>query len=288
MRWIGFLATLVLSGGCAAPNAGSAAPQAGGSSAQAGGSASQARTAGPNSADASRPSADAVANPIKVYHLDWYLLRVPRGTVADNDAFWKRIDEDCVDFQTRQQLNRNGLRVGRAHVRELEAIRDHLETAEGDKTRLTGVRAQDLEIVLQSRIARQTIWYFDRRGELVGLDTPRVDNLVYLSYRTTPRKPDSLRVSLAPAVRNNTEQFKVEELPDGQRNVSIERPETLYDCGLTVDVPMDHFAVVSAGPSATDYRSVGRLFFIEDAPAEQLERVIVLVPSVRSMVEVPK
>jgi hypothetical protein len=226
---------------------------------------------------------NARATPRKLFQLDSFLLRVPRDMISQNDAFWKRLDEDCVDFSTRERLARNGIRVGRAHRSELAAIQDFLDDADGNQSSIVGSKAQDVAIEMQTGIDRQTIWFFDRRGDLRGIDQERCDNLVYLNFRQVPRKPDVVRIALAPAVRSRVEKFRVEQNPAGDRTFTLDKPETLYDAGLSVDVPIDHFLVVAPGPAAADYRSIGRLFFVENSPAQQLERVVVIIPSLKAI-----
>ena len=44
------------------------------------------------------------------------------GTISRNDAFWKRIDEHCVDVATVENLAKNGFRVGLAPLTEWEHL----------------------------------------------------------------------------------------------------------------------------------------------------------------------
>src|SRR5215212_7519753 len=55
-------------------------------------------------------------------NLSIYHLRVPIGTVSGSDEFWKRVDEHAVDVSTYDVLFKNGIRVGKAPISELESF----------------------------------------------------------------------------------------------------------------------------------------------------------------------
>jgi hypothetical protein len=55
-----------------------------------------------------------------IFHVEIFVLSVPRGTFSGNESFWKRIDEQCVDVATADLLYKNGFRVGVAPLAELD------------------------------------------------------------------------------------------------------------------------------------------------------------------------
>jgi len=55
-------------------------------------------------------------------NLSIYHLRVPLGTVSGSEEFWKRVDEHAVDVSTYDVLFKNGIRVGRAPLADLDAF----------------------------------------------------------------------------------------------------------------------------------------------------------------------
>ena len=56
---------------------------------------------------------------------------MPAGTIRRNDAFWKRINEQCVDPLTYENLWNNGLRVGVAPVQEWEYLNNLIQQNPG-------------------------------------------------------------------------------------------------------------------------------------------------------------
>src|SRR5438552_8393636 len=65
---------------------------------------------------------DALASVPVIFRLQAYQLNVPWGTISRNEAFWKRIDEHCLDVAAEDNLLRNGIRVGIAPLSEWEYL----------------------------------------------------------------------------------------------------------------------------------------------------------------------
>src|SRR4030095_13612095 len=55
-------------------------------------------------------------------NLSIFHLSVPAGGVSSNEAFWKHVDEQAVDVASYDILYKNGLRVGRAPLAELDYL----------------------------------------------------------------------------------------------------------------------------------------------------------------------
>src|SRR5437868_2239970 len=66
-----------------------------------------------------------------IFRLQAYQLCVPAGTISRNDAFWKRIDEHCVDVATVENLAKNGFRVGLAPLTEWEHLNSLIQQNPG-------------------------------------------------------------------------------------------------------------------------------------------------------------
>jgi hypothetical protein len=125
-------------------------------------------------------------------------------------------------------------------------------------------------------IEQQTLWYFNRRGELEGRTFDFSDNLFYFSFRQPLRKPDFVELTIAPAVRSQRSRLEVLQRTGEIREIRTVKPESLYDLGLTVELPLDHFLIVSASPQARDAVNVGQAFFTRNDPARQMERVLIV------------
>jgi hypothetical protein len=228
--------------------------------------------------------ADAAPTLRKVYELEIYQLAVPRGTISSNDEFWKRLDENCLDFTTHQTLAANGIRVATAPQTEMQHLKAFIDDPEAKVAKIIDNRAENVFLEMATGIREQRLWWYDRRGELVGRVYRFSDNLVYFSFRQTPRTLDKVTVSLAPAVKSTRQEYKVFDSGAEQR-IDVTVPESIYDLGLKLDLSLDHFLVIAPSAVAKEVTNVGQNFFIRRDPAQEMERVLVIVPTSRGTME---
>ncbi len=221
-------------------------------------------------------NADALPTPKKLYELTIYSIAVPVGTVSGNEEFWKRVDENVLDPVTYQTQQLNGVRVGIAPLAELDRLSSYIDDPEARQSSLIAPSATNLDMDVVKGIEQQTLWYFNRRGELEGRTFDFSDNLFYFSFRQPLRKPDHVELTIAPAVRSQRARLEVLPRTGEVREVRTVKPESLYDLGLTVELPLDHCLIVSASPQSRDAVNVGRAFFTRDDPARQMERVLIV------------
>jgi len=228
---------------------------------------------------------DPVQSRPKLYQLAIYRVSVPRGTLSNNEAFWKPVDEDRLDPITRELLDRNGVRAGVFHRADLPAVQPFLDEAEVRSSGLIGTRAEQFELEMRPGIDRQDLFWFDANGDLEGDTYERVDNLLFFDFRQTPRRPDSVRLAMTPAVRAQRERLEVGERPGGGREIRGVRAQSIFDVGIRLDLPLEQFLVVGPSQKAMKETSIGRAFFVHDTPAQQFEQVLVIVPTVRAVAQ---
>ena len=233
------------------------------------------------------PADDAVAQDAtqarqQYFQIVFYELRVPQGEISGNADFWKPFDESFLAGGLWQHdvLNKNGLRIGRAPLVELKYLRDKLAGAEETTQSLIGAESKDYEMEVRKDVAKETIFYADKNGALAGKDFEQVDNLFAFTFRRAPRHEDRVRVSLAPMIRD--QKSKIEVVDRAKMRVRMTQPETLYDLGISTELGIDECLVIAPTKSALDNDSlVGRIFLMEDRPAERVEKILVIVPKVQ-------
>jgi len=223
---------------------------------------------------AARPDVEAVSC-LEVFHLS-----VPFGTISNDAAFWKRIDETCVDPVTQQVLFSNGIRVGLAQSTQWPYFRELIEKHPlvARRSILSAREVNGIEVGLKKDVASQTIFYFPAGGgELVGRTYDYCENFMALSFQPAPRKSGTLRIALCPVVRaaRRVLQFGVN---NGEQEFEYVRPEQLFDLNLRADVPQGTFLVVAPSTEGKWSTSLGRAFLVEDGPAERFEHILLLVP----------
>ena len=212
--------------------------------------------------------------PLK-YSVEIWETLMPRGSVSGDDAFWKRVDEATTPEA--QQLLKNGIRMGELPIGELEAFRKMTEDRGGRRLTYNGVAGRQVEISVAKNVAGQTVFYHNREDALVGRSWERCENLWYFSFETTPRNPDRVRISFTPSVRSNEKRLTYAVQPgkaDRELNTVIEQSN--YDVSIGSDLRLDRLMVIA--PAAASPQTIGGIFLLDNAPAQQRERVMLIIP----------
>jgi len=227
---------------------------------------------------------DAKEAPKKVFQLDIYQVAVPRGQLSRNENVWKAVDEEVISPATRDLLDKNGILIGTAPLSELKNLQEELADPELSRKSLVGQKATRVEIELQTGIPSQTLFWFDGSGNLIGRTYDTCDNFLALSFRQTMRAPDKVSLQIAPLVRSQRSQILVTG-SGTEREVDYVKPESIFELGISLELPLDRFLIIAPSAQSRLSTSVGRLFFTRDDPAQQMECAIVIVPQTLRMVE---
>jgi hypothetical protein len=220
---------------------------------------------------------DAAAATQTVFNVDMYLITVPAGTISSNEDFWKRVDEKCVDVPTADLLYKNGLRVGQASLTELTFLASFLDGLTPiHNFSMTGAEAKDQQMDMKKGLDYQSIFLFDKSNRLVGNDFFKSDNIINFSFGPAPRKPGQLQLTVCPMVRSLVTRIQYTAANNVQE-YSFVHPEKLYDLNLRTDLPPENFFIISPSPDSYISLSVGNAFFQEDAPAQKMEKILLVI-----------
>ena len=219
---------------------------------------------------------------------DIYHLQVPFGTISRNADFWKHVDENAVDVATYDLLLKNGVRVGQAPVAEWEYFRQIMSQypAVTKQTSLVAAEAKPVELPVRKEQPFQDVWYFNARNELRGQSYDACENVLNVTFQQTPRKPNTMRVTLCPVVRAKMKRLEFSPL-NNEIEVTYTAPERLYDLNLRTDVAVGDFLIVAPGSEATWRTSVGNNFFITDGPTERMENILLIIPAPMQIEQAP-
>lgn len=227
---------------------------------------------------------DARESPRQMFQLDIYRVAVPRGRFSHNESVWRSIDEEIIDPARRDLLDKNGILVGIAPIEELKNLEEELANPELSRRSLVGQKAQRVEIELQTDIENQTLFWFDSNGSLRGRTYDNCNNYLAFSFRSTPRAPNKVTLNISPLIRGQRSQIVVTG-SGNEREVDYQKPESIYDLGISLELPLDRFLVIAPSAQSRINTSIGRLFFTRDDPAQQMECAIIVVPQSLRLVE---
>ena len=222
--------------------------------------------------DAARPKS-------LLYTVELWEILLPRDSVSSDEVFWKRVNEQAIDLSVYDVMFKNGFRVGELPVNELNNLLTLIDERKGKRTKLQGTAGKQIEIPIQANIDRQTLFYFNRSNQLIGRSYDKCENVMYLSFETTPRNPDQIRMSLTPAVRGQNRKLQYATVPGREdREIRYASTESHYETNLRLDLPLKSVLVVAPSIEARFPSSLGAAFMVQNTPSEQLERLIVVVP----------
>lgn len=235
------------------------------------------------------PPTDARGEARVMTRLDVYALTIPFGTVSLDENFWKRVDETKLPPDTYDVLFKNGMRVGLAPTAEWEFFREIISrypsvTQQGDYAANDG---KAIEMSVRKDIESQTIFYVDAANRLQGRSYDRCEDLFSLTFHPSMRNPGAIRIAMAPLVRSQRIRIEYDSQNVGNE-VQYVSPERLYDLNLKTEIPAEHFLIVALSREGRWPTSIGSTFLTSAGPAEQLERVLLLVPRVVKLNPVTK
>jgi hypothetical protein len=224
------------------------------------------------------PSLDAAPATPVIFHVEIFVLGMPRGTFSSNEAFWKRIDEQCVDVATADLLYKNGFRVGVAPLAELDDFAKYMNgISPVEKIAVTGAELKNVQVEMKGKLSEQCIFYYDRTNTLIGNVYDQSDNIMNVSFEPAPRKPEQLRLTLCPMVRETRRHLMFTQLNDTYEMKFVD-PEMYYDLNCRVDIPRDGFLVLTPSPKVSLPSIIGKAFLTKDGPTDQLEQVLIVIP----------
>lgn len=211
--------------------------------------------------------------------LDVYVLSVPYGAVSRNEELWQRINEQAVDVATYDLLIKNGVRVGEAPIAEYQRFTQMIaeQPSSYRVASLVPPEGKDVDLEISKEVPHQLIWHYNGINELIGWSYDRCENYLTLSYQPAPRKNGTIRLVLCPVVKEHRKRLEW-VAGNKEQEVAFTQPRRYYDVNLKADIAVGSFLIVAPSPEATWPGSIGNRFFIQDAPAEQLETVLLLVP----------
>jgi hypothetical protein len=208
----------------------------------------------------------------------WHLL-VPYGTISRNEAFWKRINEQCVDVATYDLLYKNGIRVGEAPQAEWNFFRQIIEEhpAISQRSLFAGPEGNGIELQMRDSMPWQELFFYDGSNLLSGRTYDHSENLMTMRFHPTPRKLGWVRVALCPVVRATRKRLEFTTRND-EREVVYTAPERLYECNLRADIPLGSFLIIAPSEAARRRTSIGHAFLTRDGEAERYEQVLIIAP----------
>jgi hypothetical protein len=211
--------------------------------------------------------------------LDALTITAPTGTLAADRDLWQVISDRTLSPEQQRLFASNGLRIGLMEIGAWQRFKEISDHYPGVTSRATNIRG-DVRAEFEPLTAdAQTLFYFDRNGRLQGRTFDNSENFWALNFAPQPSgKVPSVRVEICPVVRAARGHLQFTRV-NNEREVSEVRPESLYDVGLRIDVPVGMVLVVAATPdSANASGSIGQAFLTIAEPSGLRDEILILYP----------
>ena len=215
-----------------------------------------------------------------VINLSIYHVAVPVRSISASSAFWKHVDENSLDVDTKDLMQFNGFRVGLASQSDWDYFKaifnkQSLISQKSGGTAMNGPSVVDMPF--RQNIDREYIAWFDPAYQLAGQTFDRCDNWMVVRFEPVRRTPGTVRVKLTPKVRSQRTELRYTVLEKPIESTLV-RPEYLWDVLAQIDIPLDHFLVVAPTPEKSDGPTLGHNFLVADGDGEQSEHLLVISP----------
>lgn len=209
--------------------------------------------------------------------LDVYDIAAPAGTLSGNADFLALLAPLPAPQQA--QLLNNGIRVGTAAQERWDAFKKIFEARPVKTTPTTIIGTSGrAELSVQTNVAAQTLFYFDAQGQLVGRSFDSCDNFWAVRFHPVLHKAGVTDLFLSPTVRAARRHMEYNG-SNGEMHIDYVQPESLYDVGLSVQLPRERFLVVA--PTAEAVRqstTLASAFLLSSDAGQKLEHIYVLSP----------
>ncbi len=223
---------------------------------------------------------DPQQTPSAMVHLVIFMLDMPPGSVSNNSDFWKRVDETAVGTANSDRLIRNGVRCGIVSQSEglfFSQFFDHLPH-KLSTSHVDGLHAETFPLQMEKQFDRQDLFFFNASNQLEGRSYDRGTDQLMLSFGPAPRDPGAVKVTLCPVVHSQKVRMGFTAMND-EFESPVQDVDSLYDLGLTADVPENYFMIIAPSGDADRRTSVGACFLTRADKTERKEQVIVIVPT---------
>ena len=221
----------------------------------------------------------------------------PSGTFSQNDAeIWKIATGSLPDAAATFRLADNGFRaaVGRESDRaalrgwldELQGIRSALDTATPDA-------ARSVEVEIGPCMPRQTVFYYDRRGMLHGLDFVNAKARFKLAFEMRSPNLHEVWLEVVPELEEPPGPPKWVITPQGAKQEPEERRNTFGELAFSAEIPEGGFLLLGPTPTVRQRPLLANPFFLEEpentdtagggpSAPETRESIYIISPIIRS------
>lgn len=235
-------------------------------------------------APGAQPAPAALRSAPRTAALSVVHVKAPARRAPLLEAVWGHLREDLLGSDTYRHLMANGIRVGKGHADEWNAIRAIIDGIPdcrvnmGEPVNLPALFPLDLELDLEPR--DQTIFFLDRFGVLSGATWPASRNVLRVAYGFDPQDHLAVQLVVTPQVRQQATGKRWVRTDLGLSQVTTHRGRGYGELAVGVTLREGEFLVLAPNERAGLSGLIGRAFMREVVDDEAFDSLIFIRPAI--------
>lgn len=210
--------------------------------------------------------------------LDTWQVTAPVGSITGSGKFWEVMGRPFGTPDEQRLLDANGIRVAIMPVSQWNRAKATIDAAPAVSSQ-PATLAGPTKGTLQPRdLEHATIFYYDRDFALCGRTFDESQMLWGLFWAPEPSNLTTVRLDVSPVIRSKRRQIKMTRMGETYELEYIQ-PETIYDLGITAELPLGSVLVLAPSPSAfRSATSMGRALLTQEEGGILSEQIIFVYP----------
>jgi hypothetical protein len=229
----------------------------------------------------STPDAEPTARPARLDVAVTVLrVQIPRAARTQVASLWNHVREDVLDGDSVLRLARNGLRIGVGRTEWWDSVKAPLDVVEGVRAQAhdpVGVPANyPLALELDDGPRSQTLFHVGADGILSGETWPYSRNVLRVSYMFNLERPECLRLSVVPEVRQRLPGWHWVREESGLIQAANYNGRAFAAAGFTVDLAPGDFLLIAPGENADLFGILGGAFLSSERDGRRYDSYVFL------------
>ncbi len=235
-------------------------------------------------AESQAPAAAPLRAAPRTAELSVIHVKAPSRRAPLLEAVWSHLREDLLGSDAYRHLMSNGIRVGKGHADEWDAIRAIIDGIPdcrvnmGEPVNLPAMFPLDLELDLEPR--DQTIFFLDRFGVLSGATWPASRNVLRVAYGFDPQDHQAVQLVVTPQVRQQATGRRWVRTDVGLSQVTTHQGRGYGELAVAVTLRPGEFLVLAPNERAVLSGLIGRAFLREVLADEAFDSMLFIRPAI--------
>ena len=214
------------------------------------------------------------------------------GSFGTDSPLWKIMTIGLPDAEASLRLSANGFRAAVGRESDRPALKSFIEDVGDLRTamdRVTPDASKSVYLELGPCDSRQSVFFYDRRGDLHGLGFVNATARFKLAFEMRSSNLKEVWLRLVPELREPPGPPQWKKGPNGEfHQVPEERGRSFGELAFSARIPEGGFLLLAPTPVIRERPLLAKPFFTRarpDAAADERESIYIISPIVRSLTQ---